>query len=79
MVALRATFGDRVMPRLGQENEGGIRHLYDRDASMKKAILRLTHENQRLKALVVTLSELVIKNVVATKSDEDTLRSRNLD
>lgn len=67
------------MPRLRVEHEGSIRHLYDRDASMKKSIIRLTHENQRLKALVVSLSELVIKNVAATNPAENKSKSINLD
>lgn len=64
------------MPRL-REDKTAIP--LDRDASMKRALLRLTHENQRLKALVVSLSELVIKNVVTANPDKDKLVSKDLD
>ena len=59
------------MPRPKEDEEQGIPVPYDRDASTRSALVRLIHENQRLKALVVSLSELVIKNVVGTNPDKD--------
>jgi hypothetical protein len=61
------------MPRPKEDDEQGIPVPYDRDALTRRALVRLTGENQRLKALVVSLSELVIKNVVGTQSDKDKL------
>jgi hypothetical protein len=61
------------MPRPKEDEEQGIPVPYDRDASTRRALVRLTDENQRLKALVVSLSELVIKNIVGTQSDKDKL------
>ena len=59
------------MPLPKEDDEQGVPAQYDRDASTRKALARLIHENQRLKALIVSLSQLVIKNVVDTKSDKD--------
>ena len=59
------------MPRPKEDDEQGIPVPYDRDASTRRALVRLTDENQRLKALVVSLSELVIKNVVGANTDKD--------
>ena len=39
----------------------------DRDAKMKQAMECLKIENNRLKRLVVRLSETIIRNVVATR------------
>jgi hypothetical protein len=61
------------MSRPKEDDEQGIPVPYDRDALTRRALVRLTGENQRLKALVVSLSELVIKNVVGTQSDKDKL------
>lgn len=43
---------------------------FDRDASIKRALIRLKDENERLKALVVSLSKLVIENGVGKKTDK---------
>jgi len=61
------------MPLPKEDDGQGIPVPYDRDASTRRALARLTDENRRLKALVVSLSELVIKNVVGTHSDKDKL------
>ena len=42
----------------------------DRDATTRRTLDRLLEENRRLKALVVSLSELVVKNAVASVSDK---------
>jgi hypothetical protein len=59
-----------VLPE--QDNKNNIENFGDRDASLKRAIVRLQIENQRLKNLVVKLSKTVLDNVVsnaAKKSD----------
>ena len=61
------------MPRTKEDDEQDIPEPYDRDASTRRALVRLIHENRRLKALVVSLSELVIKNVVGTHPDKEKL------
>ena len=57
------------MPRPKQDEEQTVAVPYDRDAVTRRALDRMSRENQRLKALVVSLSELVLKNVVGGKKD----------
>jgi hypothetical protein len=57
------------MPRPKQDEEPSVSVPYDRDAVTRRALDRMSRENQRLKALVVSLSELVLKNVVGAKRD----------
>jgi hypothetical protein len=52
-----------VLPE--QDNKNNIENFGDRDASLKRAIVRLQIENQRLKNLVVKLSKTVLDNVVS--------------
>jgi hypothetical protein len=58
-----------MLPEL--EREHRLPTSDDRDAATGPALARLIHENERLKALVVSLSKLVIKNVVGQNTDKD--------
>ena len=51
------------MVRPDQDTEGEIDNSGARDVSLKRALVRLQLENQRLKNLVVTLSKTVLDNV----------------
>ena len=58
-----------VLPE--QDNKNSIENFGDRDASLKRAIVRLQIENQRLKNLVVTLSKTILDNVVSNAANKE--------
>jgi hypothetical protein len=53
-----------------QDNKNPIENFRDRDASLKRSLVRLQIENQRLKNLVVTLSKTLLNNVVNNATDK---------
>jgi hypothetical protein len=53
------------------DNESDIENLSDRDASLKRALVSLQLENQRLRALVVTLTKTVLENVVSNATNKN--------
>jgi hypothetical protein len=57
-----------LLPEWNDKN--GIENLGDRDASVKRALVRLQLENQRLKNLVVTLTKTVLDNVVTNAANK---------
>jgi hypothetical protein len=57
-----------VLPE--QDSRNTIENFGDRDASLKRAIVRLQIENQRLKNLVVTLSKTLLDNVVSNAANK---------
>ena len=59
------------MVRPEMDNESEIEDLSDRDASLRRALVRLQLENQRLKTLVVTLTKTVLDNVVRNATNKD--------
>jgi len=54
-----------------QDKKNSIEYFGDRDASLKRALVRLQVENQRLKNLVVTLSKTVLDNVVSNAASKN--------
>jgi hypothetical protein len=58
-----------VLPE--QDNKNSIENFGDRDASLKRALVRLQIENQRLKNLVVTLSKTILDNVVSNAANKE--------
>jgi hypothetical protein len=59
------------MARPEIDNESEIEDLSDRDASLKRALVRLQIENQRLKTLVVALTKTVLDNVVSNAPNKN--------
>jgi hypothetical protein len=59
-----------MMVRPEIDNESDIENLSDRDASLKRALVSLQLENQRLKTLVVTLTKTVLENVVSNATNK---------
>ncbi len=53
------------------DNESDIENLSDRNASLKRALVSLQLENQRLRALVVTLTKTVLENVVSNATTKN--------
>jgi hypothetical protein len=54
-----------------QDNKNNIENFGDRNASLKRALVRLQIENQRLKNLVVALSKTVLDNVVSNAANKN--------
>jgi hypothetical protein len=54
-----------------QGNKNSIENFGDRDASLKRALVRLQLENQRLRSLVVTLTKTVLDNVVNNATNKN--------
>jgi hypothetical protein len=63
--------GGHTMVRPEIDNESEIEELSDRDASLRRTLVRLQLENQRLKTLVVTLTKTVLDNVVRNATYKD--------
>jgi hypothetical protein len=59
------------MARPEIDNESEIEDLSDRDASLKRALVRLQIENQRLKTLVVALTKTVLDNIVSNATNKN--------
>ena len=59
-----------MMVRPEIDNESDIENLSDRDASLKRALVSLQLENQRLRTLVVTLTKTVLENVVSNATNK---------